>query len=398
MFNNVKARLTILYTGSLLLILILFILILYGFISGAIKKEEINELDLFFENERHELYEEYYEHEHRHLEFKEERKIFYYVVDKNQQVVTGEETIRGLYPYLPAMEEPNSTREIEWEKSHLLVKSYPLDSIGTAIIGMDITNEKHLIQNIIWILVVFTVLFSILFAWVGQFFAGQAMKPIQTAFLAQRKFVSDASHELRTPLSIFYSTMDVLSEEENLSPFGKEVLEDGKNEAEMMNKLLNDLLFLARSDQGNMELDMEEYDLSSQLHSWLTGFSRTMPAHLMLKWEIEDHIAMQGDKVRMQQLLYILLENAVRYTKEGSIICTLKKNQKIILSVEDTGIGIAPEELPQIFDRFYRGDAVRKRDGSGLGLSIAKTIVEAHGGTIEVKSKVGKGTQFIVTM
>ena len=101
------------------------------------------------------------------------------------------------------------------------------------------------------------IVFSILFAWAGNFFAGQAMKPIQKSFQTQRKFVSDASHELRTPLSIFYSSVDILSreEKENLSPFGQEVLEDIKNETEMMNKLLNDLLFLARNDQDHVELE-----------------------------------------------------------------------------------------------------------------------------------------------
>ena len=93
---------------------------------------------------------------------------------------------------------------------------------------------------------------------------GKQLKPIQSAFQTQRKFVSDASHELRTPLSIFYSSIDILAREErgNLSPFGREILEDVKNESEMMNNLLNDLLFLARNDQGNFELDLEELDLS----------------------------------------------------------------------------------------------------------------------------------------
>ncbi|WP_394239360.1 sensor histidine kinase [Niallia oryzisoli] len=397
MFNTVKSRLMILFTGSLLLILVIFILVLYGFISEVIKKEDINELDLFFENERHEFYEHYYEREDEQLEYREDRRYFYYVVDGDQQLITGEETVQGLYRFLSNMDKPNETEEIQWEKSHLLVKSYPLENIGAVIIGMDITNEKHVIDKIVWILLSLTLVLSLLFAWIGHFFAGQAMKPIQKSFQTQRKFVSDASHELRTPLSIFYSSIDVLSGEENLSTFGKEVLEDAKNEAELMNKLLSDLLFLARSDQGNMELNREEFDLSSQLRSWLTSFARTVPAPLSIVWDIQDQVVMKGDKVRIQQLLYILLENAVRYTKEGTITCTLKRDQKIRLSVEDTGSGISPEDLPHIFDRFYRADSVRKRDGSGLGLSIAKTIVDAHGGKMDVKSEQGKGTQFIIT-
>ena len=408
-FNTVKAKLNLLYTGSLLIILVIFITILYVFISGSIKNQEVQELDSFFEHEEHELVEEIWEGEYRHLEFKPERHIFFYIYDQNQRLIEGEETARGLFQYIEENNLnkplPSFTKEIEWGHSHLLVKNYSLASngktIGQVIIGTDITDERHLIKNIIWILLLLMTVFSILFAWAGNFFAGQAMKPIQKSFQAQRKFVSDASHELRTPLSIFYSSVDILSreEKENLSPFGQEVLEDIKNETEMMSKLLNDLLFLARNDQDHIELEWGEMDLSNLVHSLIHRFKRTLPAHLTLSDSIQDHITIKGDRVRIQQLIYILFDNAVRYTKEGSITCTLKTiDQEIVMTIQDTGSGIPPDDLPHIFDRFYRGDSSRKRDGSGLGLSIAKTIVEAHGGQIIVESEVNKGSSFIVSL
>ena len=417
--NPVKSKLNLIYTGSLLFILIIFITVLYIFISGAIKKQEIEQLNRFYEKEKHEFVEEIegnyedikgYEddHEHERVEYKPERNLFYYVFDNSLKMVKGEETVNGLaqYIYRKNLHSQSSRfiKEVQWDKAHVLLISYSLQEddhiFGRVIIGMDITDEKHLIQNIIWILLLLTVLFSLLFAWAGNFFAGQAMKPIQKAFQTQRKFVSDASHELRTPLSIFYSSIDVLAREEseNLSPFGREILEDVKNESEMMSKLLNDLLFLARNDQGNFELDLEELDLSFLLHSLVNRFKRIVPSHLSLEENIQNGIVMKGDKVRIQQLIYILLDNAVRYTKEGTITCSLALHgREIVMSIKDTGSGIPQDDISHIFDRFYRGDSSRKRDGSGLGLSIAKTIVDAHGGKIEVKSGMGRGTEFFIS-
>ncbi|WP_147535753.1 sensor histidine kinase [Bacillus marasmi] len=435
-FNRVKSKLNLLYTGSLLFILIIFIIVLYLLISGAIKKQEIEQLDRFYEEEKHEFIEDIYEnrservnkehegeeehddreykasgnsHEHEldQLEYDPDRGIFYYVFDKNHYLVKGEEAVSGLARYIYRnnlhLKSSKMINEIEWEKSHLLIISYSLqdgqNQIGSVTIGLDVTDEKHLIQNIIWILLLLTLMFSLLFAFAGNFFAGQAMKPILRAFNTQKKFVSDASHELRTPLSIFYSSIDVLSSEEreNLSPFGKEILEDVKNESEMMNKLLNDLLFLARNDQGNFELEIEELDLSLLLSTLMNRFRRIVPSHLSLEESIQTGIVMKGDKVRIQQLLYILLDNAMRYTKEGKISCSLTNHgREIVLSIKDTGPGIPQDEIIHIFDRFYRADSSRKRDGSGLGLSIAKTIVDAHSGKIEVKSEIGVGTEFMI--
>lgn len=420
-FKPVKSKLNQIYTGSLLFILMIFITVLYIFISGAIKNQEIEQLNRFYEKEKHEFAEEIYkdkheraeeeyedDHKYEHVEYKPERDMFYYVIDSSLNMVEGEETVSGLaqYIYRKNLHSQSSKyiEEVEWKKTHLLLINYSLqedDEIsGTVIIGMDITDEKHLIQNIILILLLLTLLFSLLFAVAGNFFAGQAMKPIQKAFQTQRKFVSDASHELRTPLSIFYSSIDVLAREEQeyLSPFGRQILEDVKNESEMMNKLLNDLLFLARNDRGIVELDLEELDLSSLLHSLLNRFKRIVPPHLSLDDKIQKGVVMKGDKVRIQQLVYILLDNAVRYTKEGSITCSLTlQGKEIVIGIKDTGPGIPQDDISHIFDRFYRGDLSRKRDGSGLGLSIAKTIIDAHGGKIEVKSEMGRGTEFFIS-
>lgn len=441
-FKQVKFKLNMIYTCSLLAILVIFIAVLYFFISKAISEQEIKELERFFEQERHEFLEKIFENAYDHYEiryskegkhrkrfmeeleefdgwekvydkefrkakYRPERDIFYYVFDADFNLLEGEATVSDLEEYLKAanfrFQPAKMMKSIELNETHVLFIYYPIfekeKMIGSVIVGKDITDEKHLIQKIVWILLGFAAVFSLLFALAGNFFAGQAMKPILKAYEKQKKFVSDASHELRTPLSVFYSSIDILSREESghLSPFGKQVLEDVKHESEMMTKLLDDLLFLARSDQEQMELEMEETDLTSLMHSLLNRFQRIVPSHLTLEANIQDGVLMKGDKVRIQQLVYILLDNAVRYTKEGSIICSLaKKGETIEISVKDTGLGIPKEEIGHIFDRFYRGDLSRKRNGTGLGLAIAKAIVDAHNGKIEVKSEVGKGTEFLV--
>lgn len=410
MFKHVKRKLTILYSFSLLFFLILFIVLLYFFISNEIASKDEEELRRFFSNERHEFIEELYEHNEPEpeLEFDPQRKIFFYVFSESNKLQFGEETLEGFSSFIKDyyVNKENSdwkTMTDEWNGTHFMLIKEPLPfhngHYGTVYIGMDITSEKHLIQNLTWILIALTLLFSVLFGLLGYYFAGQAMKPIGKAFDSQRKFVSDASHELRTPLSVFYSSIDLLMREEkqNLSPFGQEVLEDVKSETEIMNRLINDLLLLARSDNQQFTIERKELNLSVLLRSIGEKVTRTVPKDIEFKILIEDEIYLNGDEVRIQQLVYILLENAFRYTSKGFVMLTLKKQGDfIVLTIEDSGAGIKKENLPHIFERFYRGDVSRVRDGSGLGLSIARTIVDAHHGEINVKSEPGEGTQFTI--
>ncbi|MGG3561122.1 HAMP domain-containing sensor histidine kinase [Neobacillus rhizosphaerae] len=402
MFKQVRTKLTISYTLSLVILLILFIGLLYLLISHEINEKQRNDLLHYYDKEKVEMIEELYERDHHGLEYEPNRSIFYYVYNQQGELVFGEETIQTFSNWLnqyKSISGDSISQRITWKQRHLLFIKEPLESYGFIILGMDITSEKHLIQNITWTLIVLTLLFSLLYTFLGYYFAGQAINPIKNAFQKQEKFVSDASHELRTPLSIFYSSIDLLlrEEEKNISAYGKEVLQDVKTEAILMSHLINNLLELARSDKNQLILDMKRVHLSDLLFSVYIRFSRKIDTQIQFVSNIQDDVDLICDPVRIQQLLYILLDNALCYTNEGKITLSLKlEGNKRIITVEDTGSGISSRDLPYIFDRFYRADLSREKGGAGLGLSIAKSIVQAHKGKIYANSTPGVGSVFTV--
>ena len=226
---------------------------------------------------------------------------------------------------------------------------------------------------------------------------------LDQAFTQQRRFVADASHELRTPVTVIRSITDVALEEPlNLDDYS-EVLREISAEAERLGMLINDLLVLARADEEQMPLDHEPVRLD------LLAFD---VAAAMEPLAIERGIALQvqtlepatvsGDTARLIQVLMGLVDNALTYTNAGGTVALGVEARGAVacLTVRDTGIGIAEEDTPYIFERFYRADPARSRaaGGSGLGLSIADWVIQAHGGSIDVESQVGQGSTFTVTL
>lgn len=407
MFKRVKRKLSFLYTISILAFLIIFIIVLYGLISKAINEEEVSELKQYLDKEKDDFIEDLDEGKHK-FEFDPSRSIFYYLLDSDQEMVYGKETIKGFSSELksnPIEKEATIFKEVDWGNSHILIMKVPLHDdgilIGYAVIGKDISPQKHLLQTIMWIFIILTIVFSIVLGGLSYYLAGQAMKPIQQAYLSQKKFVSDASHELRTPLSIFYASLDLLTREEKdrLSDFGQEVIADLKTETTGMRHLIEDLLMLARSDNNQLIIDQKPVDLSKLTQTIAKKFSLTIPNHLQFKADIEEDLIVLGDVERLQQVIYILLDNAVCYTNEGQITFTVKnmKGQAAIL-VSDTGVGIPEQDQRKLFDRFFRSDLARNRTGTGLGLSIAKTIIDAHNGEIVVNSQVNIGSTFTILL
>lgn len=223
---------------------------------------------------------------------------------------------------------------------------------------------------------------------------------LEAAFATQRRFVADASHELRTPLTAIRGNLEILRIVPNLGVEEREeILGDLSREAERMSRLVADLLTLARAD-GGVPLKQERVDLAPAVADAVRE-ARGLPGAAELTLNVEGNPAVTGDPDRLKQLLLILLDNAVKYGDGAPIEVSLTATRsEANISVRDHGGGIGPEDLPHVFERFYRAAKSRSREdgGAGLGLAIAKWIAESHGGRIDVQSVLGEGSTFHVTL
>ncbi|MCC7106917.1 MAG: HAMP domain-containing protein [Chloroflexi bacterium] len=223
------------------------------------------------------------------------------------------------------------------------------------------------------------------------------LERLETSFNSQRRFVSDASHELRTPLTTIRVNMELLRKDRHLAPAGwGDVLDDVTQELERMSRLVQGLLELARVDAGQ-HLERAPLDLDPLLERLeRQTVQLTRDVAVKLKGRPVGRVVANGDA--LTQLFIILLDNAVKYSPRGSEV-SLERGRLdgfVRVRVADCGPGITPEDLPRVFDRFYRAPSVRGRPGTGLGLPIARWIAEEHHGRLTVESAVGKGSVFTV--
>ena len=226
-----------------------------------------------------------------------------------------------------------------------------------------------------------------------------AIRPIKTAWQRQLDFTADASHELRTPITVIQTNLELVMD----SP-GETVesqmrwLENIGAENMRMAKLVDDLLTLSRADTDQQALEVETFMFDDILFEAIQPFEPLAhEKNIDVEINANEKVSIVGDRKRIKQLVLILVDNAIKYTDSGSITVSLSRSEKeIVLTVSDTGCGIGAEHQDKIFDRFYRVTETRNlnQDGSGLGLSIAKWIVQEHGGTIAVSSALGVGTVF----
>jgi signal transduction histidine kinase len=221
---------------------------------------------------------------------------------------------------------------------------------------------------------------------------------LEELFGKQRRFTGDISHELRSPLTTILGNLSLLRRAKNLpEEEQREMLDEMYSEAERMHRLISDLLLLSQADSG-LAINRAPVELDTLLLESYRMAKRRAGDRLDIHLTHEDQAVVMGDADRLRQVLDNLINNAIRYTPEGGCIelslhCL---GDEAVITIADTGQGIAPEDLPHIFDRFYRADKARTRaaGGTGLGLSIVKWIVDAHNGRIEVESTPGEGSVF----
>ncbi|MCX6122762.1 MAG: ATP-binding protein [Ignavibacteriales bacterium] len=226
---------------------------------------------------------------------------------------------------------------------------------------------------------------------------------LQASFTQIQQFSADASHELRTPLTIMRGEIEVALRNQRLSKDSRELLKSINDELIRLSSIVESLMILVKSDTGRLVFNMQPIALDEFIEQ-LFEETKVLAESKKIKVQLEhtQPIQINGDAVRLKQLFLNLIDNALKYTPpRGQVTLTLaKKEGDAVLSVKDNGIGIPRKDQTKIFERFYRvdrsEDTTEDAGGSGLGLSIAKWITEAHNGSIELKSREGKGSTFTV--
>lgn len=260
------------------------------------------------------------------------------------------------------------------------------------------TAKDNIRTNLIYI----DLLIFVASATAGYFLAGRTLKPISVMISEENRFITDASHELRTPITALRTSLEVNLRDKNLDfKEARNLLQDNLHEVEQLQALTDNLLLLAKGSNDNDALNVGQADLKEVVESVVTKLT---PLARKKKITLESkvgEITLKADSDKLTRLLVILVDNAIKYSsKETKIEVTGKKtDHRVMIGVSDQGIGIKDSDIVHIFDRFYRADSSHAGGtGYGLGLAIAKKIVGQHGGTITVKSGLGKGTTFTILL
>jgi two-component system phosphate regulon sensor histidine kinase PhoR len=283
----------------------------------------------------------------------------------------------------------------DWKGKHYYeaIKSLPFISIVGRALGKDYLSEEfqHLER-----------FYRVVSKRIGELFVCEIfdVSHVKKYEQSKREFVDNASHELKTPISVLRGIVETLLEEEE-DQRKRHFLEKALRRIEQMQNLVEDLLTLTKLESGRERLNLSEFKLRELVEEVYDSLDQEfVKREVSFENLVSEDFKMFADRQKLFLLLRNLIDNAVKYNKRGGKVWVRAKKEenKQILEVEDTGIGIPPEHVPFIFERFYRVDKGRSREmgGTGLGLSIVKHIVFLHGGEITVNSKPGEGSRFSV--
>ena len=460
LFNTIRSRLTAWHVCLLGVILIAFSAVLYFFLSKRLHESIDNSLRVSASVVRKTARMQYSRTPLPGLEYFFDQFLGYGNLNKFYRIYDGSGNVgsrsKGIdaskFPlsqeaYTSALKGEDTFETFQLEGDHpIRVITMPVLREGTLVnliqVGTSLKSMKETLKNLrifLFTSVPTVLLFSTL---VGRFMARRALEPVsritetarqishepdlsrripepevqdeignlaktfnemmdrlESSFRQVRQFSSDASHELRTPLTVLKGQSELVLSKPRSPAEYREVLSSNLEEINYMSKILDDLFTLAKSDEGRLNMEFQTVDFRSIIEDVCRHVEvlaeeknvRVVVAYL-------EPVNVNGDPHRLRQMVLTLMHNGIKYTPSGGEIKVSLEDQRkqAAFTISDNGIGIPDNELPLIFNRFYRVDKARSRDegGSGLGLSICKYIVDAHGGKIDVESQVGVGTRF----
>jgi signal transduction histidine kinase len=402
--RHVRRNLVLWSGGTTLLVLVVLAVALYAAVAGSLANAGISQLDARMSQIRGEKPDPQDESRYGFIFGGGGSGTYALIVDPNGQVVTGPR-IPHPPPGLPyevgvasAASSGRDIRTASLEGTPVRILTQTVDVEGqtfTVQVIQDRTTEEQTLQTMLAVLLVGGLVVLVVAFGFGTVYARHALVPIReslatqrSALRRQREFAADASHELRTPLTVIRS-----------NPVDKvgTALEDIDDEIDHMTAIVEDLLLLARSDSGAIELERVPMDLGDVAADGASAL--TKPAtDRGVRVEVDPQPAMiAGDPARLRQLVMILVDNAIRHSPaDGRVAVQVRADGRgAALVVEDDGPGIRPEDLPHVFERFYRAQGA-PGGGTGLGLAIASWIVNRHGGQIEVANRTEGGARFVV--
>ncbi|MEE0989447.1 His Kinase A (phospho-acceptor) domain-containing protein [Kandleria vitulina] len=395
MINRLRRKFILSAISALLLIVILFVGILDGLNYLQMDRKQVRTLNIL---------EKYYKDEMSAVDNSEipyASRYFVVVYDNEGQLVeintARVRTIVNNKAEQYGLKAYHSKKKRDFISHYRYTKSKRGDS--TYIIFLDVENSLEDFFDIVNLSIIFVVLGVVLFIFLIVILSGKVIKPFVDNYENQRNFIADAGHDLKTPITVIEADAEVLK-----MKFGddNEFLNDIFLQSSRLKQLTEDLIYLSKLDE-NPDYEMIEFPLSDVITEICQSFesvAKTQKKEMTIT--IEPHLSFKGNQKNMERLVNILLDNAVKYSSDhGKIDVSLERQKKfIVLTVYNTVDHISKEELPKLFDRFYRSDQSRNSEtgGYGIGLSVAKSVVEAHKGKINATTSDEKSLVMIVIL